>query len=65
CHNCAGRGTCERFEGKCHEGCSDGFQGNDCSNKCGNCKAGTTCNRFDGSCADGCQKGWKGVRCDV
>lgn len=50
---------------KCHylKGCTQGWYGKDCKEKCGHCLDENRCFHINGTCISGCQPGYKGLLC--
>ncbi|XP_046327744.2 multiple epidermal growth factor-like domains protein 10 isoform X2 [Haliotis rufescens] len=55
---------CGRSEGRCLEGCKEGWWGTTCGMPCSTgCKS--ACYQADGDCISDCRPGWYSMRCDT
>lgn len=50
---------------KCYylKGCTQGWYGRDCTEKCGHCLDENQCFHINGTCVSGCQPGYEGHLC--
>ncbi|XP_025097706.1 receptor-type tyrosine-protein phosphatase kappa-like [Pomacea canaliculata] len=76
CGNCTNGTTCDSASGMCPKGCSPGYQGIycnekcnysygiNCSKTCGNCSDGTPCLPDSGMCPHGCVAGYQLPYCN-
>ncbi|XP_048242792.1 multiple epidermal growth factor-like domains protein 10 isoform X2 [Haliotis rufescens] len=56
---------CQKYTGKCSEGCVRGRHGDLCDQLCSpNCNK-TTCNQPNGGCTIGCMEGYSGYFCNI
>lgn len=67
CNQTMGEETCQVDNGRCLNGCQDGYFGEQCIETCGNNCAPenqTTCSNVTGHCQNGCLPGWFMPKCD-
>ncbi|XP_046327749.1 scavenger receptor class F member 1-like [Haliotis rufescens] len=55
--------NCDRYSGRCQEGCRVGWWGDTCNDQCNsNCEGGA-CHQTSGHCIGDCRAGWHGQSC--
>nr|XP_022306284.1 multiple epidermal growth factor-like domains protein 10 [Crassostrea virginica] len=78
CGHCVNASQCHRSNGTCLRGCSAGFTGSFCREKCPSwsfglncvyrcnafCRGNASCDHVTGKCNEGCIQGWNGPLCE-